>query len=539
MVAPSFRGLRLPLWIVLLTATLSSSPSEAWILPGGGGTARLFSEFQSGGCLRRCGFSTLAGCRKGLPLRDSALGMAMDAGGLTIAVQHVLESAMVGSCEKRKCVGSLGSVSCAWNGERKKDGEADEPLAKTRHLCGVVEHADGDSHFKVGDVVIAPATHGTAKGSKVEVAATMAVLKPKSFTEEQACLLPVLSLLFLQAMKTASVDNFEDLAGERVLVTGGTSPVGSLAIQILAGVGARVAATGSGSGQEKELRALGADTVIDYKKHVFFEEVQDLVLVVDALGSGRGSEGPGLRSEGVMYGPLMHPAVALILEEGMLFGGMKLKKFSGKGETVCEWTATEEGMKGVGRVAALMHQKEVKPHYTKDAFTPAEWMEAIGWPKDVDTGGRFGFPGKNLWNDGEVDEALLPPKIDFSSYEEVEMTEEQQQGRSLVQTVGSGQELQQLLQPRATGQFTLVEFHSPFCRACRGMRPRFNKLPKKMPSTQFLSIDVKAQKELASELAVDDVPAYMLFDGTTRKAKWSGVFRADELEFFAQGGGIA
>eukprot|EP00961_Rhodomonas_salina_P235318 3180755-Rhodomonas_salina.1 len=154
MVAPSFRGLRLPLWIVLLTATLSSSPSEAWILPGGGGTARLFSEFQSGGCLRRCGFSTLAGCRKGLPLRDSALGMAMDAGGLTIAVQHVLESAMVGSCEKRKCVGSLGSpnavlrsveilsdrcvlrgqVSCAWNGERKKDGEADEPLAKTRHV---------------------------------------------------------------------------------------------------------------------------------------------------------------------------------------------------------------------------------------------------------------------------------------------------------------------------------------------------------------------------------------------------------------------
>eukprot|EP00961_Rhodomonas_salina_P044140 592843-Rhodomonas_salina.1 len=29
------------------------------------------------------------------------------------------------------------------------------------------------------------------------------------------------------------------------------------------------------------------------------------------------------------------------------------------------------------------------------------------------------YNGKNLWNDGEVDEALLPPKIDFSSYEEV------------------------------------------------------------------------------------------------------------------------
>jgi hypothetical protein len=25
-------------------------------------------------------------------------------------------------------------------------------------------------------------------------------------------------------------------------------------------------------------------------------------------------------------------------------------------------------------------------------------MEAMGWPKDTDTGNRYGFPGKNLWD---------------------------------------------------------------------------------------------------------------------------------------------
>lgn len=37
----------------------------------------------------------------------------------------------------------------------------------------------------------------------------------------------------------------------------------------------------------------------------------------------------------------------------------------------------------------------------------------------------------------------------------------------------------------------------------------------------------REQKELASELAVDDVPAYMLFDGTTRKAKSHPSLRLD------------
>ena len=49
---------------------------------------------------------------------------------------------------------------------------------------------------------------------------------------------------------------------------------------------------------------------------------------------------------------------------------------------------------------------------------------------------------------------------------------------------------------------------------------------------------MKTQKERATELGVDDVPAYVLYDGETRKAKWTGVFRPDELEFFCEGGGL-
>ena len=38
------------------------------------------------------------------------------------------------------------------------------------------------------------------------------------------------------------------------------------------------------------------------------------------------------------------------------------------------------------------------PRFGKEAYTAGEWMEAMGWPKDTDTGNRYGFPGKNLWD---------------------------------------------------------------------------------------------------------------------------------------------
>ncbi len=46
------------------------------------------------------------------------------------------------------------------------------------------------------------------------------------------------------------------------------------------------------------------------------------------------------------------------------------------------------------------------------------------------------------------------------------------------------------------------------------------------------------QKELATELGVEDIPTYVLFDGAEQRAKWTGVFRPDQLEFFAAGAGL-
>lgn len=101
-------------------------------------------------------------------------------------------------------------------------------------------------------------------------------------------------LAALTAWQTV-VDTARVAAGQRVLVHGGAGGVGRFAVQFAAMHGASVAVTASAADAEA-VRALGAATVVDYRTQRFDDELSDLDVVVDLIGT----EDYGLRSVSVL-----------------------------------------------------------------------------------------------------------------------------------------------------------------------------------------------------------------------------------------------
>jgi len=71
--------------------------------------------------------------------------------------------------------------------------------------------------------------------------------------------------------------------GQRILITGASGAVGSMAVQLAKAKGAHVIGLASGKNEEF-VRKLGADEFIDYRKAKFENEVRDLDGVFDTVG---------------------------------------------------------------------------------------------------------------------------------------------------------------------------------------------------------------------------------------------------------------
>ncbi|NEC91122.1 NADP-dependent oxidoreductase [Streptomyces sp. SID12501] len=135
--------------------------------------------------------------------------------------------------------------------------------------------------FKPGDEVYAR-PHQNRIGTfaeRIAVAEDDLALKPASVSMEEAGSLPLAALTAWQAL----VERGKARPGQKVLIHAGAGGVGSIAIQLAAHLGANVATTASGSNADF-VRALGADTVIDYRTQDFEQLLTGYDLVLDSIG---------------------------------------------------------------------------------------------------------------------------------------------------------------------------------------------------------------------------------------------------------------
>ncbi len=120
------------------------------------------------------------------------------------------------------------------------------------------------SHLAVGDKVYGQAAVVAGNsGSFAEFAVTkaeQAAKLPADLDFQQAASLPLAGSSAVQAL----YEHINLQPGQRILITGGSGGIGSLAIQIAKHIGAHVTATASSDGVAL-VEQLGADEVVDYK----------------------------------------------------------------------------------------------------------------------------------------------------------------------------------------------------------------------------------------------------------------------------------
>jgi NADPH:quinone reductase-like Zn-dependent oxidoreductase len=147
------------------------------------------------------------------------------------------------------------------------------PLILGYELAGVVEEIGTEvSGFKLGDEVYG-ATNEQLTGAYAEYAvpsARMMAQKPKTLSFIEAASAPIVTVTAWQML----FDHAHAAAGQTVLIHGAAGNVGDYAVQLAKQAGLHV----------DYVRALGADTVMDYKKERFEESLNGVDVVLDTVG---------------------------------------------------------------------------------------------------------------------------------------------------------------------------------------------------------------------------------------------------------------
>jgi putative PIG3 family NAD(P)H quinone oxidoreductase len=156
-------------------------------------------------------------------------------------------------------------------------------LEVSGHVAALGEGVEG---WAVGDAVCA-LLEGGGYAEQVAVPAGQLLPVPEGVAVADAAALPevactVWSNLVLEAGLTA---------GETVLLHGGSSGIGTMAIQVARALGARVAVTAGSQAKLEACRDLGAQVLVNYRTQDFVEEVRSATdghgadVILDVVGA--------------------------------------------------------------------------------------------------------------------------------------------------------------------------------------------------------------------------------------------------------------
>jgi len=158
-------------------------------------------------------------------------------------------------------------------------------------------------------------------------------------------------------------------SGQRILITGASGAVGSMAVQLAKNKGARVIGTGSGRNEEF-VRKLGADEFIDYKKAKFEEKVRDLDVVFDTVGGDTQERGfQTLKGGGFLVSTVSPPSAEKAKEFGVAVAMVQMMP---KPDQLAEINRLVESGKLKVRVATVLPLAEVKKAHQLSAAGHAD-----------------------------------------------------------------------------------------------------------------------------------------------------------------------
>ncbi|MEU6893116.1 NAD(P)H-quinone oxidoreductase [Streptomyces sp. NPDC046557] len=156
----------------------------------------------------------------------------------------------------------------------QRQGFYDPPPGASRHPgleCSgrIVAVGQGVSGWSVGDEVCALLAGG-GYAERVAIPAGQLLPVPAGVDLVTAAALPeVVTTVWSNVFMVAGLR-----PGETLLVHGGSSGIGTMAIQLGKAVGARVAVTAGGKEKLARCAELGADILIDYREQDFVEEIR-------------------------------------------------------------------------------------------------------------------------------------------------------------------------------------------------------------------------------------------------------------------------
>ena len=224
----------------------------------------------------------------------------------------------------------------------------------------------GIKDFAAGDEVYGYlSAHSGGYAEYVTAPASEFVHKPKQIDFDTAASVPVAALTAWQGI----FDHGKLASGQRILITGASGAVGSMAVQLAKNKGARVIGTGSGRNEEF-VRKLGADEFIDYKKEKFEEKVRDLDVVFDTVGGDTQERAfQTLKGGGFLVSTVSPPSAEKAKEFGVAVAMVQMMP---KPDQLAEINRLVESGKLKVRVATVLPLAEVKKAHQLSAAGHAD-----------------------------------------------------------------------------------------------------------------------------------------------------------------------
>jgi NADPH:quinone reductase-like Zn-dependent oxidoreductase len=250
------------------------------------------------------------------------------------------------------------------------------PATLGMDFSGIIKDVGSSQDISTADLKKEDEVYGQASvtkggsGAFADMAVTNAdniALKPKSLSFEEAAALPLVGVSAWQAL----VENMNLSQGRKILIHGGAGGIGSVAIQLAKNMGAFVTTTVN-SDDAQYAQSLGADEIIDYKKHDFEKLVNDYDAVYDTVGGQTYTKSFNvLKKGGIIVSMLEQPNTDLMQH----FGVKSI------------FLLTQVNRERLTQLANWVDQNNIKINIDK-IFSLDETAKALDYVKDVHPRGK-------------------------------------------------------------------------------------------------------------------------------------------------------